>query len=168
MPYRLALLKLLVGYELARLQRVRKQVAHYREFLSAFTERTSLLVALMSLAKALEVEAQPSTTLLEKILQPFIDIVAMMAALAFAAGILGFVVLLIDAVVSWITGGSFGRSLAVSKLIRAVETLGVIPLTFFIMNVLSSLGVPEVGEVARIANNLLMRGWDLILSALGG
>uniref|UniRef100_A0A7C1NY80 Uncharacterized protein n=1 Tax=Thermofilum pendens TaxID=2269 RepID=A0A7C1NY80_THEPE len=168
MVWKLTLLRLLTSYELAKLRVTKDQALHYRELLRAFTEKLPVLAALAVTALVVKVEAQPSTTLLEKILQPFIDIVAMMAALTFAAGILGFVVLLVDAAVSWITGGSFGRSLAVSKLLRAVETLGVIPLIFFIVNVLGSLGIPEVAEVAKIANSLLTRGWDLILSALGG
>jgi hypothetical protein len=166
--FRLTLLRLLAGCKMAKLQKLKKRVPRYGELLRAFSEKALLLAALTILSGASYAEAQPGAALLEKILQPFIDIVAMMAALAFAAGILGFVVLLIDAAVSWITGGSFGRSLAVSKLIRAVETLGVIPLIFFIVNVLGGLGIPEVAEVAKITNSLLARGWDLIISALGG
>lgn len=165
----MTLLRLVASYRVVGLQKLKKQVPRYREFLNSFTKKTLVLTLLIVINSGVFfAEAQPSTALLEKILQPFIDIVAMMAALAFAAGILGFVILLIDAVVSWITGGSFGRSLAVSKLIRAIETLGVIPLTFFVVNVLGSLGIPEVAEIAKIANNLLARGWDLIISALGG
>ena len=164
----MALLKLLAGCGMAELRRIRERVPRYREFLRAFAEKAPVLALLATASRVVDAGAQPSAALLEKILQPFVDIVAMMAALAFATGILGFIVLLIDAAISWITGGSFGRSLAVSKLIRAVEALGAIPLTFFIVNVLGSLGIPEVAEVARIANSLLTRGWDLIVSALGG
>lgn len=94
--------------------------------------------------------------------------IALLVALVFGTGILGFVILLVDAFLNWITGGSFGRSLAVTKIIRAVETLVVFPLAFFVVNVLKELGVPEVAAVADVANSLLSRGWQLVLSVLRG
>lgn len=106
--------------------------------------------------------------LLTKIFQPFIDIVALLAAITFGIGIIGFILLILDAALSWITGGSFGRSMAVSKFIRAAETLSIIPILFFIIYVLSSLGFPEITAVAQIMDNLLKRGWQLILASFSG
>ncbi|MEZ0345490.1 MAG: hypothetical protein ABWK01_02980 [Infirmifilum sp.] len=109
-----------------------------------------------------------SQDLISKLFQPFVDVVALLAAITFGIGILGFVLLVLDAALSWITGGSFGRSLSISKFIRAVETLAVIPILFFIISILNSLGVPEIASVSQIMDKLLRRGWQLILSSLSG
>lgn len=127
-----------------------------------------LLVVLPFFAASVAALAQPSTSILNRIFQPFEDIIALVVAMIFGTGILGFIVMLADALLSWITGGSFGRSLAVSKLIRAIETLAVFPLAFFIIHVLKELGISEVAAVAEIADTLLSRGWQLIVDTLRG
>lgn len=104
--------------------------------------------------------------IVSKIFQPFLDVVALLVAITFGAGVLGFLLLVVDAVLSWVTGGSFGRSLAVSKFIRAAETLAVIPLTFFIVYILNTLGIQEISAVAHIMDGLLRRGWTVITSSL--
>ncbi|MGB9786985.1 MAG: hypothetical protein ACP5II_04680 [Infirmifilum sp.] len=106
--------------------------------------------------------------LLSKIFQPFVDVIALLAAITFGIGIIGFILLILDAALSWVTGGSFGRSIAVSKFIRAAETLAILPLLFFVIMILNSLGIPEISSVAKIMENLLQRGWRLITTSLGG
>jgi len=168
---RLLACKLAYRFKLRRAKRVKecaeKVRAALREDFSCAVKAYSL-IALLFLAASAAALAQPSTNVLNKVFRPFEEIISLLVALVFGAGILGFVILLVDALISWITGGSFGRSLAVSKLLRAVETLAVFPLTFFLLNVLKELGVPEVATIADIANALLTRGWQLMLEVLRG
>ena len=154
----------LYSRELRRLRFVSLCVKRLRGLLSMRLEYFLLLAALFLHSTAW---AQP-TEIVREIFRPFEDMVAIFVALAFGAGVLGFVILLVDAVISWVTGGSFGRSLAISKLMRAVETLAAIPLAFFVINILKEIGVQEVREVAEIANTFLVRGWQLVLGALRG
>ncbi|MEM4789951.1 MAG: hypothetical protein QXQ60_01335 [Thermofilum sp.] len=171
MLLRLIACKLAYRFKLQRAKRVKecaeKARAALREDFSCAAKVYSLTALLFSTASAAAL-AQPSTNVLNKVFRPFEEIISLLVALVFGAGIFGFVILLVDALISWITGGSFGRSLAVSKLLRAVETLAVFPLTFFLLNVLKELGVPEVATIADIANALLTRGWQLMLEVLRG
>ncbi len=158
---------LLYSRELRRLRYEGACVERVRSLLSMRLGCLLLCAAILS-SPYLIAGAQPYSDVVRKVLQPFEDLVAVFVALAFGAGVLGFVILLVDALVSWVTGGSFGRSLAISKLMRAVETLAAVPLAFFVVNVLKELGVQEVQEVAEIANAMLLRGWHLVLSILRG
>lgn len=170
---KLGLLLYKLGYRLKlwKASRLRNCAEIVRQALRAQPEcaaRPHSLALLILAAASTAAVAQPYAGVLGKIFRPFEDVISLLIAMVFGAGILGFVVLIADAVISWITGGSFGRSLAVSKLLRAIETLAVFPLTFFVINVLKELGVPELAEIADIANALLARGWQLIVEVLKG
>ncbi|QOJ79649.1 hypothetical protein IG193_04125 [Infirmifilum lucidum] len=132
-----------------------------REDLRAIDERLAALAPLALSQLFLTPEEVAS-----KIFQPFIDAVALLAAITFGIGILGFVIIILDAVLSWVTGGSFGRSLAVSKLIRAAETLAIIPISFFVVYVLNTLGIQEISSIAQVMDALLRRGWNIIIGIL--
>ncbi|MCC6003037.1 MAG: hypothetical protein LM590_01700 [Thermofilum sp.] len=126
----------------------------------------SLLAALLYAAANIAV-AQPAD-LVANIFRPFRDAVAVLFAVSFGIGILGFFFIVIDAVISWVTGGGFGRSLAVSKFLKAAETLAIIPLLFILVNVLKNIGIPELYAVAEILNSLLNEGWKIILAVFTG
>lgn len=104
---------------------------------------------------------------LSNLLQPFVDMIAFLTALAFALGVLGFIFLILQGVFKWTVGGSFGRSVAVQTFIKAAETLAIIPIIFFISSVLKNTGIEEFVQIAEIMDKLLQRGWDLLMSALG-
>jgi len=111
--------------------------------------------------------AQPPD-LITNIFKPFRDAIALLFAIAFGIGLLGFFFIVFDAVVSWVTGGSFGRSLAVSKFLRAVETLAIIPLLFLLVNIMKNIGINEISAIADIFNTLLNEGWKIIISVFTG
>ncbi len=104
---------------------------------------------------------------LSNLLQPFVDVIAFLTALAFALGVLGFIFLILQGVFKWTVGGSFGRSMAVQTFIKAAETLAIIPIIFFISSILKSIGIEEFTQIAEIMDQLLQRGWKLLISALG-
>ncbi len=132
-----------------------------KEDLRTIDERLAALAPLVPL----QLLSTPEEVV-SKIFQPFIDAIALLAAITFGIGILGFVIIILDAALSWVTGGSFGRSLAVSKFIRAAETLAIIPISFFIVYVLNSLGIQEISSTAQIMDTLLRRGWSIIIGIL--
>ncbi len=132
-----------------------------KEDLCTIDERLAALAPLVPL----QLLSTPEEVV-SKIFQPFIDAIALLAAITFGIGILGFVIIILDAALSWVTGGSFGRSLAVSKFIRAAETLAIIPISFFIVYVLNSLGIQEISSTAQIMDTLLRRGWSIIIGIL--
>ncbi len=103
-------------------------------------------------------------SLIANIFRPFIDIVAVLFAISFGVGIISFLVLIFDAVFAWTIGG-YSRAVAVSRFLRAAETLAIIPLVFFIAQILKMVGVPQFVPVADILYGLLERGWALILGA---
>ncbi|PLJ77599.1 hypothetical protein [Infirmifilum sp. SLHALR2] len=147
-----------VRFEASLRRTRRKEVVEWRNV----DEKLAAIVPLALNAPSL---LQPEEIVL-KIFQPFIDVLALLSAITFGIGVLGFIILILDAVLSWVTGGSFGRSLAVSKFIRAAETLAIIPLTFFVVYVLNSLGIPEISSIAQIMDSLLRRGWAIIVGTL--
>jgi len=147
-----------VRFEASLRRARRKEVVEWRNV----DEKLAAIVPLALNAPSL---LQPEEIVL-KIFQPFIDVLALLSAITFGIGVLGFIILILDAVLSWVTGGSFGRSLAVSKFIRAAETLAIIPLTFFVVYVLNSLGIPEISSIAQIMDSLLRRGWAIIVGTL--
>ncbi len=104
--------------------------------------------------------------IVRKLVSPFVDLIALLVALAFGLGILGFIFLLIQGALKWTVGGGFGRSMAVQTFIRAAEVLAIIPLLFFIASILKGLGFKELAVVADILLKLLNRGWELIVSSL--
>ncbi|UNQ72737.1 hypothetical protein [Infirmifilum sp. NZ] len=147
-----------VRFEASLRRARRKEVVEWRNV----DEKIAAIVPLALNAPSL---LQPEEIVL-KIFQPFVDILALLSAITFGIGVLGFIILILDAALSWVTGGSFGRSLAVSKFIRAAETLAIIPITFFVVYVLNSLGIPEISSIAQIMDSLLRRGWTIIVGTL--
>lgn len=124
---------------------------------------STLLLALLQYPSVL---AQGGEDVVKKIVSPFTDLLAVLLALGFALGILGFIFLILQGVFKWTVGGGFGRSMAVQTFIRAAETLAIIPVIFFISVVMQNLGDPHIAEVARIYSSMIQRGWDIIISAL--
>jgi len=104
--------------------------------------------------------------IVRRLVSPFVDLVALLVALAFGLGILGFIFLLVHGALKWTVGGSFGRSMALQTFMRAAEVLAIIPLMFFVVTVLKGLGFKELAVVADILLKLLNRGWELIVSSL--
>ncbi len=141
-------------------------------------DKKLFLIALLLPLLTSNVFSQPQEGQGEQILRdifaPFLGAVAVFVAIVFGIGILGFAILVIQGVLRWIIGGSFGRSLAVSTWIRAIETLAIIPLIFIMVNILGTLEI-VVGEdtrifqeVANVLNNLLVKGWQTIIGVLTG
>jgi len=147
-----------VRFEASLRRARRKETVEWRDV----DEKLATMIPLALNAPSL---LQPEEIIL-KIFQPFIDVLALLSAITFGIGVLGFILLILDAALSWVTGGSFGRSLAVSKFIRAAETLAIIPITFFVVYVLNSLGIPEISSIAQIMESLLRRGWTIIVGTL--
>ena len=102
-------------------------------------------------------------SIVKKLVSPFVDIVAVLVALAFGLGILGFIFLLVQGALKWTVGGGFGRSMAIQSFIRAAEILAIIPLLFFTATILRGLGIKELAAVADILQKLLERGWQIIM-----
>jgi len=105
-------------------------------------------------------------SIVKNLLSPFVDVVAVLVAIAFGVGILGFIFLVLQGALRWVVGGSFGRSMAVQTFMRAAEVLAIIPVMFFISSVLRSMGVSQLTAVADILEKLLQRGWSIIMSSL--
>ena len=126
----------------------------------ALTLLLALLTPQIALAQGQDV--------VKKIVSPFVDVLAVLLALGFAVGILGFVILVLQAALKWSVGGGIGRSMAVTTFIRAAETLAIIPVIFFIAVVLQNVGDPHLAKVAEIYTSLINRGWEKIIAALSG
>lgn len=128
--------------------------------------KTVVLLAISIIATATPVYAQVQTDIVKKLVSPFVDVVAVLLALAFGLGILGFIFLLMQGALKWTIGGGFGRSMAVQTFIRAAEILAIIPVIFFVAVVLQNIGDPHLTQVAQIYTSLVNRGWQIIISAL--
>ncbi len=120
-------------------------------------------LALLFLARPALAQGDASG-IIANIFRPFVDIVAVLFAIAFGVGIVSFLVLFFDAVFTWSYGG-YAKAAAISKFMRAAETLAIIPLVFFIAQILKMVGVPQFALVADILYSLLERGWSIILGA---
>lgn len=127
--------------------------------------RTAALLLVLQSSTAAFASAEE---VVSNIFRPFRDAVAVFLAIAFGIGIIGFALIIVDALLSWFTGGSFGRSLAVGKFLKAAETLAIIPIIFLSVQIMKGIGIQEVSQVADILNSLLQRGWQIVLSALSG
>ena len=124
-----------------------------------------LVVLLLTMAEQVYA-AKNNDTIVKKLVSPFVDVVAVLLALAFGLGILGFIFLLMQGALKWTIGGGFGRSMAVQTFIRAAEVLAIIPVIFFVAVVLQNIGDPHLTQVAQIYTSLVNRGWQIIISAL--
>ncbi|HDD34148.1 MAG TPA: hypothetical protein ENG30_03245 [Thermofilaceae archaeon] len=134
------------------------------ENLKRFTMAISLLLAYWTVIAEAQVQ---SDRVLGEVMGPFISLAELLVALSFGAGIVGFALTLVTALLRWSVGGSFGRSSAIIAILHALETLAIIPAIFLLVNVMGSLGDERLSIIAGILNSMLMRGWSKIVSLLG-
>jgi len=123
-----------------------------------------LVIGLLVLTPAFA-QAAPEDVV-KNLVSPFVDLIALLLALAFGLGILGFIFLILQGALKWTVGGGFGRSMAVQTFIRAAEVLAIIPLLFFIATILQGVGDPHLAQVASVYVKLIEKGWSIIISAL--
>ncbi|MCD6368618.1 MAG: hypothetical protein J7L38_02330 [Thermoproteales archaeon] len=122
----------------------------------------------LSIGRYVHGEPYSPEQILSRLLGPFKAIACTLLALSFAVGVLGFIFLVVNGILNWVLGGSFGRMSAIRSFVRAAESLAAIPIVFLIVQVLANIGIPEVEDVAPMLRQMLDEGFRILLSALGG
>jgi len=124
------------------------------------------LLAVLALEVAHAVPEEQYVNILKAIFDPVQAIVETLFALAFGVGLVGFFVLVARGLLNWSIGGSIGRSVALRNFESAVEALAVIPISFIIVEALKATGVEGASQVAELMEDMLLNGFENILSIL--